>query len=81
LNPGADADVVLLDPKARWTMGRETLHMKTDWAAYEGIEVTGKIEKVFSRGELIISGNECLARKGRGRYVHRKLSESLRDAT
>ncbi len=81
LNPGADADVVLLDPKARWTMGRETLHMKTDWAAYEGIEVTGKIEKVFSRGELIISGNECLAKKGRGRYVHRKLSESLRHAT
>ena len=72
--------IAVIRPKAKWTMGRETLHMKTDWAAYEGIEVTGKIEKVFSRGELIVSGDECLAEKGRGRYVHRKLSESLRSA-
>ena len=26
LEPGADADIVLLDPKAKWIMGRETLH-------------------------------------------------------
>jgi dihydropyrimidinase len=78
LLPGADADVVLLDPYARWTMNQETLHMATDYAAYEGIEVTGKILKVFSRGELIIDGDECLAEKGRGRYLHRTLDPSLR---
>ncbi len=76
LTPGADADVVLFDPKAKWTMGRATLHMASDWSAYENIRVTGKIEKVFSRGELIIDGEKCLARKGRGRYLHRKLDFS-----
>ena len=45
-----------MDPDARWIMGRDTLHMGTDWSAYEGIEVTGKIQKVFSRGELLIDG-------------------------
>ncbi len=73
LLPGADGDVVLFDPGARWTMGRQTLHMATDYSAYEGIEVTGKIVQVYSRGELIVDGERCLAEKGRGRYLHRRL--------
>ena len=76
LTPGADADVVLFDPKAKWTMSQATLHMASDWSAYEDINVTGKIEKVFSRGELIINGEQCLAQKGRGRYLHRRLDFS-----
>ncbi len=77
LVPGADADIVLFDPEARWTMNQSTLHMATDWSAYENVEITGKIIKVFSRGELIIDGEQCLAQKGRGRYVHRKLDFSV----
>lgn len=78
LTPGADADVVLFDPNARWIMNQKTLHMAADYAAYENIDVTGKIVKVFSRGELIIDGDRCLAEKGRGRYLHRKLDLSVR---
>jgi len=73
LIPGADADVVLFDPAATWTMGQDTLHMGADWSAYEDIEVTGKIERVYSRGELIVDGDDCLAERGRGRYIHRSL--------
>jgi dihydropyrimidinase len=76
LTPGADADVVLFNPKVKWTMSHETLHMASDWSAYEEIEIFGKIEKVFSRGDLIIDGEKCLAQKGRGRYLHRKLDFS-----
>ena len=50
--------------------------MATDWTAYENIELTGKIERVFSRGELIIDGDKCLANKGRGRFLHRDLNLS-----
>jgi dihydropyrimidinase len=74
IQPGSDADLVLFDPEERWTMGHGTLHMATDWSAYEGIPVTGRIKKVFSRGELIIDGEENLARRGRGRYLHRELN-------
>ncbi|MEM9778230.1 MAG: amidohydrolase family protein, partial [Chloroflexota bacterium] len=73
LLPGKDADVVLLDPKATWTMGQANSHSSNDWHAYEGATMTGKIAKVFSRGELIIDGDECVAQAGRGRYVHRIL--------
>lgn len=73
INPGSDADIVLLDPKEEWIMNKESLHMNTNWSAYEDIQVTGKIKKVFSNGELIIDGEECLAEKGRGKYLYRKL--------
>jgi dihydropyrimidinase len=73
LLPGSDADIVLFDPNARWIMGQATSHSSNDWHAYEGIEVTGKIQQVFSRGELIIDGEDCLADSGRGRYLHRRL--------
>lgn len=73
LAPGTDADIVLFDPKKKWTMGKNTLHMAPDWSAYEGIEITGKIEKVFSRGELIVDGERLLAQKGRGKYIKRTL--------
>lgn len=77
LAPGSDADVVLFDPHVKWIMNQETLHMASDWTAYDNIEITGKIIKVFSRGQLIIDGNQCLAQKGRGRYLHRKLPKKL----
>ena len=73
LLPGSDADVVLFDPSARWTMGQATTHSSNDWHAYEGIEMTGKIQQVFSRGELIVDGENCLADMGRGRFLHRRL--------
>ena len=73
LLPGADADIVLFDQHARWTMGQANSHSCNDWHAYEGIEITGKIRQVYSRGQLIINGDECLAEKGRGRYLHRRL--------
>ena len=75
LLPGYDADIVLLDPTASWTMGQATSHSPNDWHAYEGRAITGKIAKVFSRGELIIDGNECLAEPGRGRYLKRVLPQ------
>ena len=75
LLPGMDADIVLFDPRASWTMGQANSHSNNDWHAYEGHPVTGKVLKVFSRGELIIDGEECLGAKGRGRYVHRRFSE------
>lgn len=75
LLPGADADIVLFDPAIRWTMGQANSHSCNDWHAYEGLELAGQICQVFSRGELVIDGEECLAKKGRGRYLHRRLPQ------
>ena len=74
LNPGSDGDIVIFNPDTKWIMNRDSLHMAADWSAYENIKITGKIEKVFSRGEMIIDGDKCLAQKGRGKFIHRKLN-------
>jgi len=73
ITPGADADIVLVDPNERWTMSHKTLHMAADWCAWEGIEITGRVVRVYSRGELVIDGGTCLAEPGRGRYIHCQL--------
>jgi dihydropyrimidinase len=73
LYPGYDADVVLLDPAARWTMGQATSHSPNDWHAYEGREISGRIVQVYARGDLIIDGAACVAQPGRGRFVRRRL--------
>jgi len=73
LLPGADADIVLFDPTETWTMGQENSHSCNDWHAYEGVEINGRIRQVYSRGKLIIDEDVCLAEKGHGRYLHRRL--------
>ncbi len=76
LAPDYDADIVLFDPNKKWRMNQRTLHMASDWSAYD-MDIAGKTVKVFSRGELIIDGDRCLAEKGRGRYIHRILNTSF----
>lgn len=69
LLPGADADLVLFDPQARWTIRADALHMNTDFSPYEGLEVQGKVVAVLSRGEWVYREGEILAQPGRGRFI------------
>ncbi|MFE0173468.1 dihydropyrimidinase [Streptomyces sp. NPDC059002] len=69
--PGADADVVIYDPAAEQVMSASTHHMNVDYSAYEGKRVTGRVETVLSRGELVIDQREFTGRAGHGAYVSR----------
>ena len=71
LQPGADADVVILDPNGMRTLTHSTLHSAADYTCYEGMELAGSIDLVLSRGEVIVKGNQFLGRKGAGRYLKR----------
>ncbi len=75
--PGADADVVIYDPAAEQVMSAETHHMNVDYSAYEGKRVTGRVESVLSRGELVIDGREFVGRAGHGAYLARGTSQYL----
>jgi dihydropyrimidinase len=71
ISVGADADVVIWDPEKRFELSQKNLHMKADYAPYEGKTVVGAPDKVFSRGELVIDGTRYLGKKGRGQFVKR----------
>lgn len=71
---GADADLVIMDPDAKRVMTFADMHTKGDYTCYEGMEITGKIEKVFAGGKLIVEDNKFLGRRGDGRYLKRGTS-------
>ncbi|MCY4174713.1 MAG: dihydropyrimidinase [Acidimicrobiaceae bacterium] len=74
---GSDADVVIYDPAERWTISVDNHHMNMDHSAYEGVEVTGHVDTVFSRGRKLIDDGQYLGRKGDGQYLRRSLSQYL----
>lgn len=72
LAPGFDADAVILDPKAEFTLHSSNLHGPGDYSVYEGMRLTGKIEAVFLRGKQIACRNQFTAERGCGHYLRRK---------
>jgi dihydropyrimidinase len=68
---GADADVVVWDPNKRFELSHKNLHMKADYAPFEGKTVIGAPSHVLSRGELVVEHDKALVKKGRGRFVKR----------
>ncbi|MEU5399935.1 dihydropyrimidinase [Streptomyces sp. NPDC005963] len=75
--PGADADVVIYDPRQPQTLSVETHHMNVDYSAYEGKDITGQVETVLSRGEVVIDRREFTGRAGHGQYVPRGTCQYL----
>ncbi|WP_371655495.1 MULTISPECIES: dihydropyrimidinase [unclassified Streptomyces] len=75
--PGADADVVIYDPHAEQTISAETHHMNVDYSAYEGRRITGRVETVLSRGELVVHERQFTGRAGHGVYTPRATSQYL----
>ncbi|MEV4432447.1 dihydropyrimidinase [Streptomyces sp. NPDC049585] len=71
LAPGADADVVVYDPHARQTLSATTHHMNVDYSVYEGKQITGRVETVLSRGEVVLDRGTFTGRAGHGRYLPR----------
>ncbi|MDZ7702621.1 MAG: amidohydrolase family protein [Halobacteriales archaeon] len=71
LDPGKDADVVVFDPDATYTITAEDNAGVADFTLYEGREVTGRVEKTFVRGELVADDGEVVGEPGHGRFVER----------
>ena len=77
IQPGSDADIVIYDPHARQVLSAATHHMNVDYSAYEGIEVTGKVDTVLSRGQVVIDAGEYRGEPGHGRFLKRDLCQYL----
>ncbi|MER5813897.1 dihydropyrimidinase [Streptomyces californicus] len=75
--PGADADVVIYDPHATQVLSAETHHMNVDYSAYEGKTITGQVETVLSRGEVVIDQRKYTGHAGHGVFVPRGLCQYL----
>ncbi len=71
LTAGADADFVVFDPQADWTVRREDLHFRHKLSPYLGAELRGRVRETWLRGERVFrDGN--FAGQPRGRELVRR---------
>ena len=73
LAPGSDADVVVFDPQARWTVSHDLLHDAAGHTPYAGLQLTGRVRDVFRGGHHMVRGAELVADPPPGRFVRCEL--------
>jgi dihydropyrimidinase len=71
ISAGADADIVVWDPKATRTLSAKTHHQKVDFSIFEGMKMTGVPSHTVSHGKIVYKNGELRAVKGAGRYIKR----------
>jgi len=79
LQPGADADLALVDLEARWTIEPAALHAKHRWSLSEGAPVTCRVVATIRAGEPAYADGEVLAPPGSGTWLRSARSESSSD--
>ncbi len=75
---GYDADIVVYDPEKKHVLSASTHHMNIDHSAFEGMEVTGGVRTVMSRGDVIVDGDQFVGTPGRGHFLRRDVSQHVR---
>jgi allantoinase len=74
---GADADMVVFDPDAEWTISADQLHFRHKLSPYLGAQVRGQVLETWLRGEQVYTrcepaaGEDCFAGDARGRELRR----------
>lgn len=71
LIPGADADIVILDPDGVTSFDVDDLASDLDYSPYEGMRVEGIVDTVLSRGECIVFEERFVGERGRGEFIPR----------
>ncbi len=69
LQPGADADLLVLDPDAEWEIDPARLVTAAGWSPYSGRRVKGRVVAAYSRGRLVWDGERVLGEPGDGSFV------------
>ena len=71
LEPGSDADIVIIDPQGVTEIDESYIRGASDYSCYEGMQLRGRIDRVFLRGNEIVKDGDFLGKRGEGRYLKR----------
>jgi len=66
---GADADFVIFDPNAEWTVDDADLHYEVGASPYQGMSVIGRVKSTWTRGHQVFDGKAVVGEPGNGRFV------------
>jgi dihydropyrimidinase len=76
--PGADADIVLWDPKKSVTITNDLLQHVIDYTPYEGMQVTGWPVVTIRRGDVVMRDGKVQAEPGSGQFLPRAPYEMIK---
>lgn len=71
LFPGADADIILIDPEESWVYDGNQSFSKTKSVngPYQGMELKGRVTDTFIRGERVFGDHRILQETGYGMFI------------
>jgi dihydroorotase (multifunctional complex type) len=69
LEPGADADLVLVDPAAERVLEDAAVVSKAGWTPYAGRRVKGRVLMTFCRGQLVAREGRPIGEPGFGQFL------------
>ena len=67
--PGADADLVLIDPDSPWVVGPDTTWTRHRQSPYDGRTVKARVVRTLVRGRTVFTSDDGPWRRGHGRFV------------
>jgi dihydropyrimidinase len=77
LSPGADADIVIIDPDLKVEIQARDMYSASDYDVYEGYKSIGWPVLTMLRGTVIARDGKVLAEKGTGQFLKRSRFQRL----
>jgi dihydropyrimidinase len=74
IQPGSDADLVLIDPNLKKTIALGDLHADADYSIWEGFACQGYPVMTILRGQVIVADGKLVGRPSDGRWLPRRVS-------
>ncbi len=67
--PGFDADLVIVDPDAQWTLTDDAIHSKAGWTPYAQAELRGRVMATIAHGRVIAREGALIDQTPHGRFL------------
>ena len=71
LEPGSDADIIVFDPDAAWTVSLSDLHFRHKVSPYLGAQLQGRVSETWLRGKPVYCNSEFIGQP-RGKELVRR---------
>ncbi len=77
IQPGSDADIVLLDPNMEKTLTMDDLHADSDYSIWEGFTCLGYPVLTMLRGKVIVEQGNLVGSSTDGQWLKRRVSGDI----
>jgi dihydropyrimidinase len=77
IQPGSDADLVLIDPDLNKTLTMDDLHADSDYSIWEGFTCQGYPVLTMLRGKVIVEQGQLVGSSTDGQWLKRRVSGDI----